>query len=267
MFLSKMFLNSLKSFPKMFEMRSYNLVKVLIYFIILNLILSFPMNLNLVQNKGIKLEKFGLDLKTDVPDWFPSGLPQDCRVSDQKLVCTSTELFVNQYNNFEFVVNPKGDYQPTGDALIFKTDSIAFIKNSNQQNFDYEGFNTGFSFGQLSTLDKTDAVNLLVQNIEIKFTLSTILFGILLNTGTNILMNTIFLLVVSMIAMLFKVGRKKFPSYLDIFKLFVYCMTWPSLICLMIGLAGVYAFIPVVFQFGTPLIFLLLFYRILKNIY
>ena len=60
--------------------------------------------------------------------------------------------------------------------------------------------------------------------------------------------------------MLFKIAHENL-KFSEIVKIYIFSSTWPTLIGLLLGIFELYPFANIIYQFGTPIIFLLVYYK------
>jgi maltodextrin utilization protein YvdJ len=226
------------------------------------MIYSFPMNFNLIQNNGFQITQ--LTIADSINEDYVDKLPSDCIISST-INCSESENLEIQAGELLLVFNANQNYEVKNDSLVYYKNRIVFNSNGDviESNYNYdEALNTS----ELKTLTSEEVTNKLISGFEGEFSPESIFASIAFFTFSNILMNTIYIIIASILALLLRYGLKKFLSYKEAFKLFVFSSTWPIIICVIVGMFGLYPFMPVIYQFGTPLMFLLVFYRNIGNV-
>ena len=82
---SKIFTNSLSKFSEVFNLFEASLFKVIIYFILLNLMMFLPITMQVVNMENPDYSRWGFTFTEDLPSWLPSELPTHCVINDNEL--------------------------------------------------------------------------------------------------------------------------------------------------------------------------------------
>jgi len=252
----------------MFDLKSENKGKLFLYFLIMTLLIALPHNLAIVTNKGWDVGLLNFSLTDPVPEWYPDSLSSDCTIGRQGLICdtqTVKEFFHKDYT-FIFNLNETHDFE--SKTIVFRRSSIEFHDGEgNKLVADYRNFGPQTSFSTLKEMPQNESIAFFADGIRNSFSNFTILYSVLINTATTLLMTTIYLTVVALLAMLLKFGQKKYLRYSEMLAIFVLSMTIPTVIILFVGLFGFFAFNSIIFQFGTPIIALLVLLKIARHEY
>jgi maltodextrin utilization protein YvdJ len=268
MYMFRYFIGSLKSLKSIFDFRNEKGNKVLLYFILVNLIFSFPMNLHQIRNKGLNLDAERVLIRERITEDFVAQLPNDCSISTIGINCHESVDVEVDAGDLLMVFNASDDYEALNDNLVFYKDKIIFRRNDRVTESSYELYYEIVDFQALKQQDVKEATTILVNGFEESSHPLDIPFGIVMYTGTNLFMNGLYILIAGVLARLLKYGHSNiFPSYKELVKMFVFASTWPSVIGFGLGLFELYPFMNVIYQFGTPLMFLLVYNRQIKQVY
>lgn len=261
----KQFVGSLKSVALIYSYRHTSLGRVILYYLLLILLLAFPLNLSNVRNKGLNLNKEKRQITSMITEDYIEDLPADCDINGVTgLSCHQSEQVEIDAGGIKMIINALPTYKPEKNSLVFYPNHITFMKETLVKESTYRSYEGVISFSDLKDLPVEEATATLISGFEESFEAIDILNGVIFVTGSYLLMNTIYILLAASLSMLLKFAHPRFLSYKEIVKLFVYASTWPTLIGLVLGLFELQPFTPVVYQFGTPLMFLLVYYKQIK---
>ncbi len=259
----KFFIDSLQ-IKKIYNLRESKLSVAILHFLLLILIISFPLNLQIIRSSGWDLYNFTAGMRETYPSWLPDDLPEDIEISRSGMSYIDTESSVFLTTNLDdqdlyIVFSPLVDYQPTDRSLVFEPEQISYY----DENGDYM-FSTGYgrtqgviSFYNLKLGTQSEAVNQFAGVIEDAFSGFAQFRSIVYNIGINLVLNIIMVSVVSFLFVFIRIRYQKVTTFKDNIKIVIAAMTIPSLIGLLFGLIGVMelsAFSVVIFQFATPII-------------
>lgn len=263
MFILRYFATNIRSLSRTLALRKEKGWKVVLYFLFLTLLMSFPLNYAIVRENGWNLNFISARLQENMPSWYPFGLPSDCSVSPQGLTCTSTTSeVVLQGGVFEVVINGTRDSAIANQqTLILAAEKIYMVDaQGGVLETDYRGFTRTISFQELRVNEPEISIIEFSESIENSFGAYMIIFSVITNLWVTLLLNIIYLFLFSALVMIFKIGYQQFMTFREAMKLAVMAMTIPTIISIVVGFLSpsAFAFSSVITAFGIPLIMILL---------
>ena len=266
----KFFVNSFTP-KRIFTLKDESLFKTIIYFIFLVIIISFPLNLQIIRSDGWDLYDFTNGIRQTYPDWIPNDLPEDIEISSQGMYFEDTENSVFQTTNIDgenlyIVFSPLDNYTPADRTLGFAEKEISYYGESGEYSFSigYSHVKETVRFYDLKLMTQSQAVNDFAGMIEEAFSPFAIFKSITYNLVINLVLNVLLVVVVSAIFLLFRVRYQKITNFKDNIRIVVASMTIPTFIGFIIGIIGfieLNAFSVVIFQFATPIIGMISIYK------
>lgn len=277
------------TFKRIFSIRDTKISKVIGYFLIIVLVVSFPLNLQIVQNDGWKdLNTITYSIKETSPTWFPLQLPNDVVLSKQGLYMPIEKTYhyeglTNKNIKYEIIINPI-DENPTvgnkivytrdsikvlqddgsviiekyGKAIILCSDCVLYYNNSDEATIgSYSKISKEINFTDLKSMEKSEATIIFFDAIDSCFSEFMVFSNVIVNTLTQLLMNLILILIISAIFLLVRIKYKRVTNYKQNVVILISSMTIPSIISFFIGIIGIIevnSFGVVLFQLLTPLI-------------
>ncbi len=180
---------------------------------------------------------------------------------------TEEDFIIEEYDfdEFKLIIDYNDEYiYIDGNTLILKKDSTIFHnENGSIMTGNYDSFDTDIYKYDLMFNDSLYQV--LFTNLEKAFYPYTILFSLLINFSSNILMYVIMIFLMSSILSFLKYRYSYFLSYKQLIKILILSMTLPSVIVFILGLLGSFAFTPVIMNFMMGGISLLVILKVGKN--
>jgi len=256
---SNMFSWSLIKYSQIFDLFSASLFKVLMYFLVLNLMMFLPITMQIVNLENIDFARYGITMTEDLPDWLPSGLPTHCVIDEYELQCASDEVYeydiVNRDKTYHVYFNVEDGVE------ITEENTIIFYESGFNMNFEdgivlrltYSGF--GYTdFGEINQMSPEEASDILFESLFQSLKPAIVLPIILFFVGAVTLMNIILIFSIATLSMLFSFNQNDFPRYQDMIKLMIFASTIPSLINLGLGFFGLSAFTSISYNIITPII-------------
>lgn len=248
-------------FQHAFDVFDISLVKMLGYFMILNMLLFLPLTINIISLDEIDYGFFGMDFHEEVPMFINEGLPEDCFIVNNILDCGQDTIYYYQVQNndtmWNIYINVPDNlediYNEDHSIVFFRNGFMMYFDNGNRFVLDYDYFNQT-SFEELNNLEDQEAYDYLIDKLFLTlkdvFLLPIILFIIFALTITNFIL----LFSISLISMLFKFNQSNYPSFKNIFKLMILASTIPTMINIVLGFSGLIAFTTIVYNILTPII-------------
>lgn len=258
------------SLPRIFSLRGVKKTKIILYFVILVFLISFPLNYQIIRNDGFRgLDTFTYDLRTANPAWLPDSLPSDMSISRSGLDFINDQEYsfttLIDGNEFVVIINPADSVTEATNTIVLEKDQILFFDgNGNFLKGDYEGVSQIIDFSELKTLDKSQAVDVFMTMIDEAFSPYVVFYSIMVNTLIQFGMNILLLLILAAIFLMIRVNFKPVTNFSENINIIVASMTIPALISFMVGMLGIIefnSFTVVLFQFLTPLIAMLAIYK------
>lgn len=264
MFLVKYFKNSLYSIKGIYSLKDENIIKVLLYFILVATISLLPHNLEIVREKGFKLgfisEAYNDEARFDLYDSKVVKVgTAGIRVDDDFV------LEVYEFDTFTLVIDYNDEFESVENTtLVLKRTSTEYYdSNGSMMVGNYNSFTEDIHFSSLR-FDET-LYTTLFTGLEKAFYPFITLFSILVNVSTNFAMYIIMIALMAVILGFLKYRFSHFLSYKEICKILVFSMTLPSVIVFIIGLFGGFAFTPVIMNFMMGGIAVLTLLKVGKN--
>jgi len=256
---SNMFSWSLIKYSKVFDLFEANLFKVILYFILLNVMMFLPITMQIVNLEHPDYERYGMTFASDLPSWLPSGLPTHCKIDNYELLCATNDVYeydiVNRETTYHIYFNVADDVEinESNTIIFYKSGFNMNLRDSIVLRLTYSGF--GYTdFNEINQMSPEDASDILFEGIFQSLKPAIILPVILFFVGTLTLMNMILIFSIATLSMLFKFNQSEFPRYQDMIKLMIFASTIPSLINLGLGFFGLSAFTSISYNIITPII-------------
>lgn len=256
---------------KIYNLKDTKGVKVFFYFLLLILIISFPLNLKIIQSGGWDLYDFTAGIRQSYPDWLPADLPEDIEISSTGMYYEDTTNSVFLTTNLDdqdlyIVISPLNDYVATDRTLVFDADNISYYDADGNFMFsaDYSRVSGVVRFYDLQLGTQANAVEKFCSVIEDSFGGYAQFKSIIYNTAINLLLNVIMIFTVSLLFLFIRIRYQKVTNYKENVYIVIASMTIPAMLGMIIGLTGVMelsAFSVVIFQFATPIIAYIAIYR------
>ncbi|VEU81133.1 DUF1189 family protein [Haploplasma axanthum] len=257
MFLIKYFKNSFE-FPKLLKSLDKPFWKIIIYFIVLVLIANFPASYEAVKNDGSRLDFVIEDFSKEIPiNW---DLPNDIVIKGGKLINNGDQkVYKNKHKDITYIINNQEkitDITQYKNHIILSEESIIYVDGKGKflEAIGYKGFSDDqFSFKELKISNQENQKILFekfASSIEKSFSSYTVFYTIVRNNLTQILVNVIYVLILSGLVQLFRFGYQNFISFKDTIKFVVLSMGLASVLAFFSGLLS-FPFGPVVFQLTT----------------
>lgn len=241
------------------------------YFVLLILLVSFPLNYQIVKTGGWALFDFTSSLRQDIPQWMPSGLPEDVAISSAGMEWFSEQATTLAGTNHAgetllYVFQPAGTYAGVERALVFYPSRIVYYEQGGSERLstNYQNVAERIEFIDLQMLSTATAVDRFAAMVESAFSPYAIFRSVLTNFGINVFLNALLVLAVATIFLLVRVNYQKITDFRQNLRIILSAMTIPAMIAFGIGLIGVMevnAFSAVVFQFFSPLIAIVAMFR------
>ncbi|MCK5387797.1 MAG: DUF1189 family protein [Candidatus Izimaplasma sp.] len=256
---ANMFSWSLIKYNKVFDLFEASLFKVIMYFVLLNLMIFLPITMQIVNLEHPDYSRYGMTFAEDLPSWLPSGLPTHCKIENYELLCATDDVYEYDITNRDTVYHVY--FNVTDGVEITDNNTIIFYKSGFHMNFNdgivlrltYTGF--GYvDFNEINQMTGEEASNILFEGIFQSLKPAIILPIILFFVGTLTLMNIILIFSIATLSMLFSFNQSEFPRYQDMIKLMIFASTIPSIINLVLGFFGLSAFTSISYNIITPII-------------
>jgi hypothetical protein len=253
------------TFRRIFSLRKDRFGSFVAYFLFLMLLVSFPLNYQIITSGGWDLYNFTGGIRTDTPAWLPDELPADIYISSSGMsyvdpAVSAFETIDVEGNPLFIVFAPEGGYVASARALIFEADRIVYCDASGAELFDvgYGAIETPVSFQDLRLMSSEDlALERFVTMIDEAFSAVAVFKSTILFTAITCILDVILVVVLSAIFLFVRVKYQKVTTFSENVRIVIASMTIPSLVGFFIGLLGlmeVNAFTVVLFQLITPLI-------------
>ncbi|MBN2876743.1 MAG: DUF1189 family protein [Bacilli bacterium] len=256
---------------KIYDLRETKGIKVFFYFLLLVLIISFPLNLQIIRSGGWDLYNFTSGIRESYPDWLPYDLPEDIEISASGMYYEDTQNTVFMTTNIDgddlyIVISPLADYEPVDRTLVFEKDGISYYDQDGVYMFatDYSKVEGVIRFYDLKLGTQSSAVDKFSSIIENSFGGYAQFKSIIYNVLINLVLNILLVVIVSFLFIFIRIKYQKVTTFWDNIKIVISSMTIPALLGMIVGILGVMelsAFTVVIFQFATPIIAYVAIYR------
>ncbi len=273
MFIIRMFRDSFR-FKTLLKNFNYNFFQIIIYFVLLILIANFPQTLDAVRNYGTRLDFVIEDFNRSIPNNW--DLPTNMSITGGKLINNGdTNVYINEHEGITYIINNQTKIENPDDFInhiIMSERSLIYIDHEGNilEALNYIGFeNDVFDFYQLRNAygeEKTLLFKEFAQSIERTFQSEIIAFTILRNTGIQIFINIIYVLILALFIQLFRFGLENFLTYPQSIKFIVLSLGLPAVVTFIVGIFQP-AFSPVVFQLASGMTVMLVTLIFARRLY
>lgn len=264
MFIIRYFKNTLYSLKGIYSLKDEKFYKVIIYFVLLVIISIMPHNLEIVKEKGFKLgfisEGYNDNNRYEL---YESSV---IKISNTGIkVDDNFTIEVYEFDDFKLVIDYNSEYDiEDGIVLVLKKDYTEYYsKDGSVMKGDYSSFDDEFYFSSLMFDDTTYST--LFTNLEKSFYPYIILFSIVVNVFSNLLMYSIMIILMAILLSFLKYRFSYFLNLKQLCKILVFSMTIPSVVVNVLGLFSTFAFTPVIMNFSMGAISLLVLLKVGKN--
>lgn len=244
---------------------------IILFFIFLMFIISFPLNLQIFRSGGWDLYNFTAGIQQNEPDWLPNDLPSDIEISQFGMYYENESLSFFETTNVNderlfLVFSTDTQYTITDRSLVFEPFQIIYYDENASEVFSigYNNIETTVRFSELKMLSQSQAVDVFTNMVDEAFGNFAILRSVILYTGITFGLNILLVFVVSAIFIFVRVRYQRVTSFTDNIKIVIASMMIPSLVGFIVGILEIIefnAFSVVIFQFMTPLIALVAIYK------
>jgi len=266
----KLFVGSFS--PKgIFNQRDASLKSIILYFIFLIFVISFPLNLQIIRSGGWDLYDFTTGINQNHPDWLPTNLPSDIYISSEGMQyidpVVSTFQTTNGNGDILYIIfAPVETYYVFSRSLVFEPNTITYYNENGNQVFSvgYSNIQDSVSFNELQFMTQSEAVNKFTAMIDQAFSSFAIFKSIFLYTGITLLMNLLLVIIVSAIFIFIRIRFQRVTTFNQNLRIVIASMTLPSMLGFVIGILEIVdltAFSVVIFQLMTPLIAMFSIYK------
>lgn len=253
------FIYSVSKFHNVFDLFELKFYKFILYFLILNLLMMFPLSIAIINMEEVDYSRYGMDFAENIPDWLPSGLPANCEIINYELQCATDTVFeydyINNGNNYHIYFNVS-EYPTftTPNTLVFRESTFELIfSNGTMMEFTYGGFEY-LDFGDLHDMSQEEASDLLFDSIFLSIKPEIILPLMAYTIGILLLTNFLLIIALATLSMMFKFTQSDFIKYKDMIKLMIIASTFPSFVNLGLNSFGMSAFTSISYNYITPII-------------
>ncbi|MDY0277539.1 MAG: DUF1189 family protein [Acholeplasma sp.] len=233
--------------------------KFIVYFLLLLLISNFPFIYETVKNDGSKLDFVIEDFDKSIPlNW---EIPESISIVGGRLINNDdNKVYTNKHYDITYIINNLEviNVENHKNSIILSKDSIIYVDNEGNyiEALGYKGFTDTFSFKELNLASGDEKIAMFKEfsnAIEKSFKDQIVLYSILRNIVSQLLINILYVLILAGIVMFFKFGYQKFFSYQESIKFVILSMGLPAILTFIVGLVS-FAFSPVVFQLSMGMV-------------
>lgn len=255
MFITRFFKTSF-SFNTMLTEVKEPFWKYVIYFLIMMMLVAFPLNYTIVSEQGFRINFIEESFVEQTPDWV---LPESCEIQAGALNCDDAETKIFIHQEMTYYIHATLDMVDENEKAVYLLEDRLIYTNgvgASMTGYYHQGFLDRFSFRSLNLLEgaeKSAGYIQFAEQLQDCFSPYIVFFSLLVNTITTIGINMIFILLLSFVLQLFRFGYSKFFRYIDSLKFLIYTMTIPAILSFLVGWISM-AFSPVIYQFGVGII-------------
>lgn len=236
-------------------------LKVLVYFLLLMLISTFPLSYLIVKHDGTQIDFIIEDMKDAPRDW---NLPiSGASIKGNKLVFLDNKEYLNTHKGITYIFNYQNDeYELTFKQILLKENNIIYIDGLGNvlESKGYNGFfQDEFDLTNLTRSTESDLNNYFLDfgyGIEKSFSAYIILYALLRNVLITLVINFVFVLLMALLMQLFRLGHAKFLTIMSSLKIVMLASLLPTILSFIFGLI-VPGFAPVVFNLTLGLIIMI----------
>lgn len=227
--------------------------KYILYFLIIIMLIAFPLNYTIVQEQGFRLNFIEESFTQATPSWV---LPETCEIEAGSLSCETDETYTFIHQEITYYIHATQDMVDENQKAVYLLEDRLLYTNgvgASMTGYYHQGFLDRFSFRSLNLLEgneKSLAYIAFAEQLENSFGPYIVFFSLLVNTLTTLGINIVFILMLSLVLQLFRFGYSKFFRYIDSLKFLIYTMTVPAILSFLISWISM-AFSPVIYQFGV----------------
>jgi maltodextrin utilization protein YvdJ len=256
-------------FRDIFSLKDESLGKFILYFLMMILVASFPLNYQIFRSDGFDgLTRFTQYLRNHLELEFIDSLPSGGSLSPNGFsVFPDKEyryLTETEQGEFILVLNPKEEGELRNAILLYKDRTVYYDSDGNHIVGSYGRLDKGLDFGDLKSMDRVEARDLFFSAIDSTFNKYGVFYSLAVNTGLQYLMNALLVLVLSLLMLLVKINYERITGFSENLKIVIASMTIPSILSFVAALLHYEAlntFFVVIFQFLTPIIAVLTLYK------
>lgn len=258
--------------PKgIFNQKDASLKNIILYFMFLIMVISFPLNLQIIRSGGWDLYDFTVGIHQNYPDWLPSQLPTDIYISKTGMQYFDAEVSTFQTTNIngdvlDIIFAPVDTYEIRNRSLVFEPTTITYFNENGNKVFSvgYANIQDSLSFYDLQFMTQSVAIDKFTAMIDQAFSSFAIFKSVILYTGITLVLNLILVLIVSAIFIFVRIRFQRVTTFKQNIRIVIASMTLPSMLGFVIGVLEIIdlnAFSVVIFQLMTPLIALVSIYK------
>lgn len=258
---------------KMLTARKERWWKFLILYILMFFISVLPFTLAIIKEGGFKLN-FTSDLSSDNVKTLPGDLKRISITGIESnkdnisfyegntsfLFSYDKDFKLEDFNNKAYLESiGLKDFKVGGSLFVFhkeKDKGIVYLTNNRFMQGHYKAFGKTISFTEYNTStpqEKVEIMKTFEDQLQSAFKHKTILFSLMTFLLTQIGLYAALFLILAALLQFFRFGFSYFMKYGECLKILVLSMIYPSIISFIIGFLT-HAFMPVIFQFGVPII-------------
>lgn len=265
----KIFRNSF-SFKRIYSLKNTKLSTITIYFCILVMMISFPLNYKIILEDGFKgLTAFTTEMQLANPEWFPNELPSDMYITNTGLNYINDQTYTYSTTTtdqvtYTIIINPKSEMLGKNLIVLEEKRIIYFDSLGNSLVGQYRKVGEVIDFSDLKNMDTTEAKNIFFTMIDNGFSEYAVFYSIFANTIIQFIMNSLLAVILAAIMLLVRINYKRVTSFSQNIKIVISSMTIPAIISFLVGIFGIIelnSFVVVIFQLLTPIIALLTIYK------
>ncbi|HEY8395466.1 MAG TPA: DUF1189 family protein [Bacilli bacterium] len=257
-------------FVDIYSLKEERFGKFIAYFLIMILVVSFPLNYQIFQNNGFDgLTRFTQYLRSHLELSFVDELPSGGALTPSGFTVFPDHEYrfvaKTETGSFTLILNPDSEVQEMKDTIVLDDDkTIYFNADGSYIVGSYRRLKTGLDFGDLKNMDRIEAKDAFFSAIDATFNKYAVFYSIAVNTVLQYVMNTLLILVLAALMLLVRINYEKVTTFLSNLKIVIASMTIPSIlsfIAALICFQALNTFFVVLFQFLTPIIAVLSIYK------
>ncbi|QVK17223.1 DUF1189 family protein [Mycoplasmatota bacterium] len=247
------------------ELKNIKISKSLFLLIIYSLFLNFGLAFSIIQMDTFDPTIISKEIYQGLSRDHVNQLP-NCQVINSKLICNSSDVFTQEFNNFNLVINPQNDDSLVQHKtnILFLKDKISIVNDTSTYDLNYQQFkNVDFN-----SYKKTES-KYVIDDLSNRLFLSIkplILLPLLLTIYLIVVsLNIIFILGLAGLGTLLNIGNKHPLSYKQLLNIVILSSLTPTLISFFVSIIISPIFGVVIYNFSLALFFLYVYKNVIKG--
>lgn len=247
------------------ELKNIKLRKSLLLLVVYTLFLNFGLAFSIIRMDSFDPTIFSKEIYQGISRDKIEKLP-NCQVINSQLICNSSEVFIQEFTNFNLIINPQNDtnIKHNKTNILFLKDKISIVKDTTSYDLNYQQFKN-VDFNHYKEVES----KFVISDISNRLFLSVkpfILFPLLLTVYFIVIsFNIIFILGLAGLGILLNIGSKSTFNYKQLLNLVILSSLTPTIISFFISIFISPIFGVVIYNFSLALFFLYINKNVIKG--